>query len=389
MSARDQASTALDPPGYVVVYDDSTRGEAEDLVRSFALEPRHLANLAARSLARTEQLIVDIDLLSLRSVQLFRLVIGKAPPAKRNWAFKIEGGAHRHASSVQADALGATWHFGADGSLLSLRQMLSIAEQPPLSAARTASLERSPGGAAILAAGHELARLFGGLSANQAISLEAVAAVSADIVKSVDLVGADAWLSSVRTHHEGTFQHCLLVTGTVASFVTQSAASEAVAVRLTKAALLHDIGKAAVPLHILDKAGRLNEQEFSAIRLHPREGFQYLSEQRRPDPQVLDAVLHHHEALDGSGYPDGLRGDQIPVMTRILTVCDIFAALVEARSYKPAMAPERAITILTEMALGGKVDYPIVRDLARAFGMQPPETIREVLRNLADGRARA
>ena len=104
--------------------------------------------------------------------------------------------------------------------------------------------------------------------------------------------------------------------------------------------------------------GRLTPAEFDAIKAHPSAGYEsYLANQPGIDPQVLDAVRHHHEALDGSGYPDGLRGTQIGLLTRVLTVCDIFAALTEARAYKPARLPQEAVSVLVGMALDGKLDY--------------------------------
>ena len=91
----------------------------------------------------------------------------------------------------------------------------------------------------------------------------------------------------------------------------------------------------------------------------------------------------HHEALDGSGYPDGLKGDQIPPLTRILTVCDVFAAIVETRSYKSAQPTTSAIMTLVDMALRSRVDYEAVRRLASAFSIPLPQTLEELAASLA------
>ena len=292
-------------------------------------------------------------------------------------------GAKQHAWRVQADALGATGHVSRLHAPRFLAELFSIARRMPLSAARAAELRKSAGGASIHNAGKELLRLFDDMAAGRAGTVGNSAAVGREINASVGSVGVGEWLATVRTYHEGTFQHCLLVTGVVGGFVERYVTNTAVAARLTTAAVLHDVGKAVVPLHILDKPSALTPAEFDAIKAHPSAGYDYLAKQPGVDPQVLDAVRHHHEALDGSGYPDGLRGPQIGLLTRILTVCDIYAALTEARAYKPARPPQEAISILVGMALDGKVDYQVVRQLAQVFDMSPPETLAEVRENLS------
>lgn len=97
-------------------------------------------------------------------------------------------------------------------------------------------------------------------------------------------------------------------------------------------------------------------------------------------PLVLDAVRHHHEALDGSGYPDQLRGAEIGPLTRILTVCDIFAALIETRPYKQTRTPQEAISMLVDMSISSKVDYAAVRTLGGSFGIPLPTQFGDVVR---------
>lgn len=150
--------------------------------------------------------------------------------------------------------------------------------------------------------------------------------------------------------------------------------------------LLHDIGKLAVPEHILTKPGKLTPEEFEAVKLHPSAGFDYLSKHGGVSPIVLDAVRHHHEALDGTGYPDKLRGDQIAPLTRILTVCDIFAALVEARPYKEPRTPQQAISMLVDLSISSKVDYAAVRTLGGGFGVALPEAFGDVVRGFTVAR---
>jgi len=113
------------------------------------------------------------------------------------------------------------------------------------------------------------------------------------------------------------------------------------------ASLFHDVGKISVPDAILNKPGKLTEEEFDAIKQHPVVGYNVLShiEQLR---EALPGIRHHHEKLDGSGYPDGLSGDEIPLMAKIIAVADVYDALTSSRSYRPAMSVDKAMAIMHE-----------------------------------------
>ncbi len=121
--------------------------------------------------------------------------------------------------------------------------------------------------------------------------------------------------------------------------------------------LLHDVGKIGVPEAILNKPGRLTEREFAAIRKHPEIGYEVLKPVKRFE-RVLDAVLYHHENHDGSGYPRGLKGHDIPLPARITHVVDIFDALTSSRSYRRGFTIQKAIAILHEEA--GRVTDPVI-----------------------------
>jgi len=125
------------------------------------------------------------------------------------------------------------------------------------------------------------------------------------------------------------------------------------------AALLHDIGKLAVPEHILSKPGPLTQEEFQKIRIHPQVGAEIISGVPFPYP-VAPLILSHHERWDGKGYPIGLRGDEIPLGARILTVVDYFDALMSERPYHRAMSPDGALELLRQES--GKALDPVVVD---------------------------
>ena len=134
---------------------------------------------------------------------------------------------------------------------------------------------------------------------------------------------------------------------------------------LYRASYLHDIGKVAIPDEILHKRGPLNAQEWAIMKQHTIRG-EEICKPMRNLKRVLPVIRSHHERWDGSGYPDGLRGTEIPLLARVLQVVDIFDALTTERSYKPALSAEKALRVLEEEAARGWRDPRIVDVFVRA-----------------------
>lgn len=134
---------------------------------------------------------------------------------------------------------------------------------------------------------------------------------------------------------------------------------------LQAAALLHDIGKLAIPEHIVSKPGRLTPEEFEKMKIHPLVGAEILERVRFPYP-VVPIVRAHHEKFDGSGYPNGLRGKQIPIGARILAAVDFLDALASDRQYRRALPLDQAMARLTEDS-GKAFDPEVVNVLRRRY----------------------
>lgn len=203
-----------------------------------------------------------------------------------------------------------------------------------------------------------IASMFSAVLSGAPIDVERAKDAGSRIVDNVAEDGLSSWLDTVRRHHEGTYQHCLLVTGIAIDFGLSLGMARADIERLYSAAIFHDIGKAKIPLAVLDKPGRLDPEERALIETHPAAGYDVLKENPGISSEVLDAVRHHHEYLDGSGYPDALCAASISDVVRILTISDIFAALIEDRRYKPTLAREQAYEIVRGMR--GKLEAPLV-----------------------------
>jgi HD-GYP domain-containing protein (c-di-GMP phosphodiesterase class II) len=135
------------------------------------------------------------------------------------------------------------------------------------------------------------------------------------------------------------------------------------------AGLLHDIGKVSIPNVIINKTGPLTEQEVQLIRTHPEKGYSLLKEQYNVSPGVLDVCLHHHEKIDGSGYPKGLKGDQISTLTKIAAVCDVYDAITSDRPYKAGWNPAEALRKMAQWE--GHFDPRIFQLFVKVIGIYP------------------
>lgn len=165
-------------------------------------------------------------------------------------------------------------------------------------------------------------------------------------------------LDALRSHHNYTFRHSMFVTGTLVSFCDLLGFRQEDISRAATAGMLHDIGKTVTPSAILDKPGRLDPAELAIMRGHVTSGADILSRHGDWPPEIVHAVLHHHERLDGAGYCHGLSGSAIPDLTRMVSVADTFSALIDKRSYKPAMSGSDAYQIMLQAK--GHLDMDLV-----------------------------
>jgi putative two-component system response regulator len=133
-------------------------------------------------------------------------------------------------------------------------------------------------------------------------------------------------------------------------------------VALRRGGMVHDLGKTAVPERILQKAGPLTEEEWAVMKKHPEIG-ERICRPMRSLSQVLPIIRYHHEKLDGSGYPDGLKSGAIPLTARILSTVDIYDALTTDRPYRAALSPEKAFAIMDEEVKRGWWDGALVSEL--------------------------
>ncbi len=151
-------------------------------------------------------------------------------------------------------------------------------------------------------------------------------------------------LQSMRDYDDATFIHSLNVSIICNAFGTWLGLSQKENDILTLAGLLHDVGKLKIPDTIIKKPGSLTEAEFAMVKLHPRRGYAILKN-LSVDPRIRNAALMHHERCDGSGYPSGLKADQIDDMAKIIAIADIYDAMTSARVYRGPLCPFDVISV--------------------------------------------
>ncbi|MGX1171243.1 putative nucleotidyltransferase with HDIG domain [Bradyrhizobium sp. USDA 372] len=260
-----------------------------------------------------------------------------------------------HVCISQAYALGATLVLPSTvGRTKLLAALADPADGPSASSGDTLQSDN-----AVETAATAIASMFAAVTLGQPLDVDGAKEAGRQIAERITRQGLTEWLMTVRRHHEGTYQHCLLVTGLAIDFGLSLGVGRADLERLYSAAMFHDIGKAQIPLAVLDKPGRLDATERALIETHPAAGYDFLKDHDGISREILDAVRHHHEYLDGSGYPDALCGESIGDIVRILTISDIFAALIEHRHYKPTMPRAEAYDVLCGM--NGKLEKALVR----------------------------
>ncbi|MCJ2054369.1 HD-GYP domain-containing protein [Methylobacterium sp. J-070] len=307
-------------------------------------------------------LVADLDLLQPSPFTGLRMLIAATPALPRIFLMRSMGAR----SLSAARGLGARLCLPADTPPATVVEALRAELRPP---APTRGPSPAVPGAPQVAraadrAGAVIATLLDSARTSGTVDAALIDESLDPILGAIGVAGLNAWLETVRAYDDATYQHCLLVAGLAATFAIDLGFSASDRQLLVRAALVHDVGKAKIPLEILNKPGPLDPAERAVMCEHAALGHAILVKAGGFDETVLGVVRHHHEMLDGSGYPDGLKGAAITDTVRLITVCDVYAALVERRPYRPPLPAVEAMRILHGME--GKLDGDLVRAFARS-----------------------
>lgn len=176
-------------------------------------------------------------------------------------------------------------------------------------------------------------------------------------------------VARIKTHDEYTFMHSVAVCALMVALARQLNLDPHLVKEAGIGGLMHDLGKAVMPLEVLNKPGKLTDDEYSIMKLHPEAGWKMLHDSGEATQGTLDIALHHHEKVDGTGYPKGLKGDQISLLSRMGAVCDVYDAVTSNRPYKQGWDPAESIKRMASWK--GHFDETIFKAFVRSIGIYP------------------
>jgi putative nucleotidyltransferase with HDIG domain len=181
--------------------------------------------------------------------------------------------------------------------------------------------------------------------------------------------GALVSLARLKTRDDYTYMHSVAVCALMVALGRRIGLDEAQCLEAGQAGLLHDIGKALMPLEVLNKPGKLTDAEFDVMRSHPVRGHELLQEGRAATAATLDVALHHHERIDGTGYPHRLPGEAIDRLSRMGAICDVYDAITSNRPYKAGWDPASSIARMAGWK--GHFDPALFAAFVQSLGIFP------------------
>ncbi len=219
--------------------------------------------------------------------------------------------------------------------------------------------------------------IFAGARLGRAVEVPQVLKVVDEIAASVERFPRTL-LDVVRLKNkdEYTYLHSIAVCTLMVNLARAMGKDETELRDYGLAGLLHDIGKMGIDDAILNKPGRLTDSEFVAVRDHPHHGHRMLSATAEIPPMALDVCLHHHERVDGTGYPFGLSADTLSLAARIGAICDVYDAVTSERAYKRAWTPAEAVRAMWDWE--GHFDRHLLFAFCKSIGVLPPGLIVEI-----------
>jgi putative nucleotidyltransferase with HDIG domain len=216
--------------------------------------------------------------------------------------------------------------------------------------------------------------LFGEARLGKAIDSETCLPIVDEVTSSLAR-NPSAFLSLARlkTKDDYTYMHSVAVCGLMVSLARQLGLPDDQVREAGLAGLLHDVGKMQMPLAVLNKPGALTDAEFDVMRSHPERGWDLLKDGAKVPAAALDVCLHHHEKMDGTGYPHKLAGGQISLMARMGAVCDVYDAITSTRPYKAAWDPAGSLQRMAQWK--GQFDPTVFQAFVKSVGIYPTGTL--------------
>ena len=212
--------------------------------------------------------------------------------------------------------------------------------------------------------------MFDDARMGRSIDFDTTKTIVTEISESV-MRNSDALISIMRikTADEYTYMHSVAVCALMIALAKSLGFDQTACTEAGITGLLHDIGKTKIPDDILNKPGKLTDQEYGLMKTHPDEGYKVLTTYYSVGETALDVCLHHHEKIDGSGYPRGLKGDQISLLARMAAICDVYDAVTSDRPYKKGWNPAEALQRMSQWK--GHFDPQLFQGFVKIIGIYP------------------
>jgi putative nucleotidyltransferase with HDIG domain len=212
--------------------------------------------------------------------------------------------------------------------------------------------------------------LFNEARLGKAVDVESCLPVVEEISESVSRnSSALISLARLKTKDEYTYMHSVSVCALMVALARQLGLNDAQTRETGLAGLLHDVGKMAMPEEVLNKPGKLTDEEFAVMKSHPERGQEILLKSGMASEGTLDVCLHHHEKMDGSGYPYRLQGDRISLYARMGAICDVYDAVTSNRPYKTAWTPSDSLMRMAKWE--GHFDPTLFQAFVKSVGIYP------------------
>lgn len=202
----------------------------------------------------------------------------------------------------------------------------------------------------------------------------AASSISSDLMKAItdnDAIAID--ISTLKVSDEYTFKHSVDVASMSMIIAKRFGLDDKQVYQIGISGLLHDLGKSQIPNEILNKPGKLSDEEFTIMKNHPLLGYNIIKDKPDITQEIKMGVLQHHEKINGRGYPLGLEGNRIHNYARILSVADIYDALVTERPYKKAFTPRDAVEMI--MAMTGELDFSMIQSFLDSVILYPVDSV--------------
>jgi HD-GYP domain-containing protein (c-di-GMP phosphodiesterase class II) len=219
-----------------------------------------------------------------------------------------------------------------------------------------------------------ISSMFNEARMGKAVNIENAVSLVEEITSSIMRnPGALIGLARLKTKDDYTYMHSVAVCALMVSLARQLGLSDEQTRELGLAGLLHDVGKMTIPLDILNNPGKLTNEEFNVVKEHPVAGHRLLLEGGAVGEIALDVCLHHHEKMDGTGYPEQLAADNISIFARMGAVCDVYDAVTSNRPYKQGWCPSASLRKMAEWE--GHFDTNIFQAFVKCIGIYPVGTL--------------